>query len=164
MWHYGISQSQHCNNDDDDNVTCVSMWLEFTLWVSLMSRYMWYMRRKCGNKEGDPNWTHMLLRALRYKGERVCDITEDDFTEVRVSTRFKIYFTWAFKQTCTSRISTSTKLLPMGKFRQHKYLYRDTWWPTLLILNLLQGCNKNMPRWRFSMSLSFENGLPSKLH
>ena len=32
MWYYGITQSQHCNNDDnekDDNMMRVSMWFEF---------------------------------------------------------------------------------------------------------------------------------------
>ena len=31
MWHYEITQSQHCNDDnfyDDDNMMCVSVWFE----------------------------------------------------------------------------------------------------------------------------------------
>jgi hypothetical protein len=29
MWHYGITQSQHCNNEKDDNVMHVSAWFEY---------------------------------------------------------------------------------------------------------------------------------------
>ena len=32
MRHYGITQSQHCNHDDNysnDNVICMSLWFEF---------------------------------------------------------------------------------------------------------------------------------------
>jgi hypothetical protein len=30
MWHYGVTQSQHCNNDNnDDNVIRASVWFDF---------------------------------------------------------------------------------------------------------------------------------------
>ena len=97
---------------------------------------MWYMRGNCDNKERDSNWTHPLLRVLGYKRESVI--------LWRVTLR-RLGCPWDSRYTSyalSSRILASTKLLPMGEFGQHKYLYQDTWWPTLLILNLLKGCNK----------------------
>ena len=32
MWHYEITQTQHCNNDNidnDDSILCANVWFEF---------------------------------------------------------------------------------------------------------------------------------------
>jgi hypothetical protein len=50
--HYGITQSQHCNNDNNDNMMCVSAGFEFFGGL-LQCQHLGYMGKKCDNKEGD---------------------------------------------------------------------------------------------------------------
>ena len=66
MWQFGITQSQHCNNDvdvDDDKVMRVSVWFEGKYLCENIS----YLGGKRDNKEWDLNQKHFLLWVLGYK-------------------------------------------------------------------------------------------------
>ena len=76
-----MTQNQHCNNDNDDEVLHVNMWL------NIFSGLIWcqnlcYMGGICDNKWGDLNWAHPFARIAGYK--RRSDITEGDITEAEV--------------------------------------------------------------------------------
>ena len=68
MWHYGITQSGHCNsinNDNDDNLMLGSLWIKIFGGFSYVKIYdKW--EEKCDNKEGDLNWAHPFPRVLEY--------------------------------------------------------------------------------------------------
>ena len=81
MWHYGVTQSQHCNDFNDDNMMRQSMWFEF--FDGLVScQIPWYMGRTRDNKEWNSNKEHQFPWILGYK--RRGDIKEVDITEFRV--------------------------------------------------------------------------------
>ena len=80
MWHYGLTQSQHCKNDDI--VIMVTMWYGQVGGLNpLVSKPMIY-GGKCDNKERDLKLEDPFPRVLGYK-KRI-DIKEVGITEFRV--------------------------------------------------------------------------------
>ena len=71
----GITQSQHCSNENDDNMMIASLWFEFFggLFQCQNPRYM---RGRCDNKKEDLNRAHPFPRIWGYK-------KGNDITEVR---------------------------------------------------------------------------------
>ena len=88
MWHYGVTQSQHCNNDNNynesnDKAMHVNIWFEFFGVLLYRQNPPWYMGWKHDNKEQNLSWEHPFPRVSRYKRRR--DINEEvDITELRV--------------------------------------------------------------------------------
>ena len=84
MRHYGITQSQHCNNDNihnDDNVIRASVWCDFLGGLfNVKNHDIW--EGKYGNKEWDLNYGHPFPRILGYK--RRDGIKKIDNTEFKV--------------------------------------------------------------------------------
>ena len=92
MWHCGISQSQHCNNDNndkDDNVMRAMVWLEFFDGI-LQCHNPWYMGKQCDNKEWFLSKAHPFSNVLVYK--RGNHIMEGNITEVTVVPWAAIWF------------------------------------------------------------------------
>jgi hypothetical protein len=73
MWHFGMTQSQHCSNDNDDNTMCVSMHVLWILWQVIL------MSKNCDKGERNVSWAHPFPRVSRYT--RGSDIKEDDDIE-----------------------------------------------------------------------------------
>ena len=76
VWHYGITKSQHCNND---NIMCVSLWFEFFGWLPYCQN-PWCKGGKCDNKEEYFILAHPFYRILGHK--RGSDIMEGDIMEL----------------------------------------------------------------------------------
>ena len=84
MWFYGITQSQHCNSDNncnDDSVMRASMWFKFFGGL-FECQSPCYIGGKHDNKEWGLNQEYPFPRVL--KCERRSDIKEVDNMEFRV--------------------------------------------------------------------------------
>ena len=81
MRQYGTTQSQHCNNDNDDNMLCANVWFEF-FGELFKCQSPWYMRGKCEiSSLGFRDIREVV--TLRRLG---CNIVEHTHAKILVST------------------------------------------------------------------------------
>ena len=84
MWHHGITQIQHSDNDNDhndDDVMRASVWLKFlVVYLNVNTHDLW--EENMTKKEWDLNWEHPFPRVSGY--ERRSDIKKVEITEITV--------------------------------------------------------------------------------
>ena len=78
MCRYGITQSRHCNNDNDDNMMHASVWFKFFWQVILMSKTMIYEKEMWQQRGRFKLSTYVSLGIgdIREGGTQGSDITE----------------------------------------------------------------------------------------
>ena len=85
MWHYGVTQSQHCNNAsnyNDDNVIHASMWFDILSGLGFRGKIHDIWERNMTTRSEISIWEHIFPKVSSYKWRS--DIKEVDILKFRV--------------------------------------------------------------------------------